>query len=108
MPKKDEKSGALEAAVDEARELEDVPRTVEFRGKSYVIDADAAGDVELIEALAELDEGNHLVLPRVVRSLVGSEQYAAFKESVRDADTGRVSVTALRDFFREIDAALGE
>jgi hypothetical protein len=109
MSKDEKKASDLAAAAAEANEPEEVePTTVEYAGKTYTIDPAASGDVELIEALAELDEGNHLVLPRVVRSLVGDAQYAAFKESVRDAETGRVPVTALREFFREIDAALGE
>jgi hypothetical protein len=106
MPK-NEKSADLAAAAEEAAEP-DGPPAVEYDGKTYTIDTDASGDVELIEALAELDEGNQLVLPRVVRSLVGEDQYAAFKEAVRDPETGRVPMASLRDFFRQIDAALGE
>lgn len=108
MPKKDDKAADLAAAVDEATTEPASPPTVDYGGATYTIDPDATGDVELIEALAELDEGNQLVLPRVVRSLVGDAQYAAFKESARDPKTGRVPMAALREFFREIDSALGE
>lgn len=107
MPKKDEKVGALASAAEEAGEPSGPP-SVEYEGKTYDIDPDATGDVELIEALAELDEGNQLVLPRIVRSLIGDDQYADFKNAARDAATGRVPMAKLREFFREIDSALGE
>lgn len=96
---------AAEATDDEAT----AAPTVEYDGITYSIDTDAVGDVELIEALAEfVEDGNALMLPRIVKAMIGAEQYDQFKTAARDPENGRVPMSSLREFFRRIDDALGE
>lgn len=82
--------------------------SVEHNGHTYVVDPESNNDVELMDALAEFGSGNSLVLPRIVRGLLGSEQYDEFLEVNRDPATGRVPKPALYSLFHLVDAALGE
>ena len=74
-----------------------------------VVDVDGVGvvvdDVELIELLDEM-QTNAIVLPRVVRMMLGDAQYAAFKDANRN-DRGRVPVEVLGEFFEAADATVG-
>jgi hypothetical protein len=65
---------------------------------SFVIDADALDDLELLDMIEEFDAGNVLVFPKLLKHICGSD-YAAVMNEMRDKATGRVTISAGREFF---------
>ena len=65
-------------------------------GLTVTIEPDALDDWEFLE-LIEADK-----FASAIKHLLGAEQLAAVKEHVRDAETGRVRVTAMSDVLKEI------
>ena len=65
-------------------------------GLTVTIEPDALDDWEFLE-LIEADQ-----FASAIKHLLGAEQLAAVKEHVRDAETGRVRVTAMSDVLKEI------
>ena len=78
---------------------------VDFKGQRYTIDADVFEDVEVIELLGDMQD-NHMLLPRAVRTILGAEQWAAFKEANRN-EKGRIPVDLVGELFEVMDAAVG-
>lgn len=94
-----------DAALDEAT---NDAVTVDHDGHTYTVDPESTNDVELLDALAELHSGNTLVMPRVVRGLLGADQYEEFLELNRDPKTKRVPKAPLFALYRLINDAVGE
>lgn len=86
-------------------EAEDKSIAVEFEGERYVISPEVVNDVELLEDLADLEEKSYL-LPRVTRRMLGSEQWARFKDAARD-DAGRVPAEKLEELFDLLNDSMG-
>ncbi|SEB28794.1 hypothetical protein [Arthrobacter woluwensis] len=84
----------------------DGTKTVTVHGQEYTIAADALDDFELLDDLDSLDEGEVQRLPRILRRLLGKESFKTALESVRDPETGRVSVEAgselVQDLIKEL------
>lgn len=74
---------------------------VTVRDHTVLVDPEALNDLELLDELNTLDSGNGLVLPSVLRRLVG-DQYKALLEAIRDPETGRVTGEAGAEFVRDI------
>jgi hypothetical protein len=64
-------------------------------------------DWELFELLADVDSGNGMKIPAVLKKLLGAEQAAALKEHVRGED-GRVTVEAMNAEITDIIRLTGE
>lgn len=75
-------------------------------GLTVRIDENAMDDMELLDLLAQLDDGNGYAIPRVVEHMLGKEQKKALYEAVRV--NGRTPVTAVVDAMKEILDKLGE
>lgn len=56
------------------------------------VDEDALDDIELLETLSKLDQGDVTVLPSTVEGLLGPDGRAALYEHVR-TPAGRVPIT---------------
>lgn len=87
----------------------DAPRTVEVQGLSLRIDEAALDDFELLDDLNTVGSGKTeatLVVPRVLRSFLGSDQYRLVMDHLRDPHTGRVGIEAAGGFFADLLAAL--
>lgn len=69
-------------------------------GFEYQIDPDSLNDMELMESIAEV-ETNPLKLPKVICSVLGKEQKAAFYEHYRN-ESGKVPVDVISAAFVEI------
>ena len=69
------------------------------------IDEEAMNDMELLDDLAQLDEGNGLAIPRVCDRLLGKEKEKLY-ESIRE--NGRVKVTDTVEAMKEILSKLGD
>lgn len=63
-------------------------------------------DIETLELLADIDEGNPLKLVRLMAHVFGDEQYSAIKKSL--AKDGRTTVSDMTDFMGEVFATIGD
>lgn len=78
---------------------------IEGRTKSgfqYSINDDALDDMELIDALADMDDGEVTSYRYALKSLLGEDQRKALYEHIRSKKTGRVSAKAVFTAFVEI------
>lgn len=80
---------------------------VEVDGVPATIERDAMGDIEVMEMLGDMQDGNVLVLPRLMRSVFGDEQYRAIKRSLR-GEGGRTSSADMMRFMSEAIRQAGE
>lgn len=70
-------------------------------GFEFSIDEKAADNMELIDALAELEDGNDLAVSKVCRLLFGSEERKRIYDHLRD-ENGRVPVEPFIQLVKEI------
>lgn len=71
---------------------------VEVDGIPVAISRDAMDDIDVLEMLADVSEGSMTSMPRLMRSVLGDEQYANVKESLK-GDDGRTRVSDMTGFF---------
>jgi sulfur carrier protein ThiS len=86
-------------------EARDESVAVEFNGQTYELDNELFNDVEILEMIGDMEE-NPLLLPKLVRTILGPEQWAAFKDANRN-EKGRVPGERLNELFEAMDAAVG-
>ena len=80
---------------------------VEVDGVPVSIDRTVmSDDIETLELLADADDGNVLAVVRLMRHVLGAEQYANVKASL--AKDGRTSVSDMASFIGKVFEALGE
>ena len=82
----------------------DVPRSL-FKGPSCEIDEAAINDMELLEDLEELDQGNPLRVPSALRRLLGEQGKRALYDHLR-TESGRVPVDKVSVELAEIFGGL--
>lgn len=75
-------------------------------GFTCEIDEGALDDMELFEALCDLDHEDATALPRAAQLLLGKEQKKALYEHCRDKETKRVPITRATQEISEIFAGL--
>ena len=76
-------------------------------GFEFQLDESALDDMRLVDALADLEDGDPLSISRVLSLLLGKEQRSRAYTHLSGAD-GRVSVEAASSFVVEIFQALGQ
>lgn len=76
-------------------------------GFEFSVDPGAAGDMELVDALADLNDGNALALSKVCTILFGQVQKKALYDHFR-TENGRVPAHAVEQAVIEVFKALGE
>jgi len=81
-------------------------RTATVDGLTVHVQTAALDDLQVVEDLATLDTGNGLVLPRLLRTLLGEDGYTQVKDHIRDPETGRASIQAANDFLMKLFQAL--
>lgn len=92
MPEKTADGGALAIEVD---------------GIPVSIERDVlANDLDTLELLADIDDGNLLSIVRLMRRVFGEEQYRNIKASLRK--DGRTSMSDMNDFMVKVFSALGD
>lgn len=79
--------------------------TVEFEGAEWEVTANALNDFELLEDIDAIDSGNPARLPKVLRRMLGEDQYRKALDALRD-DAGVVRVEKGVEFFYAIAAAV--
>ena len=78
--------------------------TFEHNG-TYTISAQTFNDVEILEMVGDMQD-NPLLLPKVCRTILGVEQWQAWKDASR-LDDGRVPGEAMHALFTAMDDAVG-
>ncbi len=80
--------------------------SVEVEGIPVTIDRSAlSDDMETLELLADIDDGDLLSIVRLMRHVFGDEQYRNIKRSLRK--DGRTSLTDMNAFLTGVFAAIG-
>lgn len=75
-------------------------------GFAFEVDPAALSDMELVDALADLNDGNALALSKVCTILFGKEQKKALYDHFRTQD-GRVPAKDVEQAATEVFKALG-
>lgn len=75
-------------------------------GFEFEISANALDDYELMEMIAELDDGKMQNLPKIIDYILGKEQKKALMEYLRE--DGKVPMSAMTKAFFEIMGAIKE
>lgn len=78
------------------------PSKINVRGEVFEVAADALDDFELLDDLAQLEDGAGQKLPSVLRRLIGGEQFKKAMDLARDKDSGRVTNEAGAELVQEI------
>lgn len=73
-------------------------------GFAYTLRDGFADDMELLELLVEMDDGNASVLPKVLTRLLGEDQKKKLYDHCRTED-GRVPMSAVAEEVAQIFAA---
>lgn len=79
------------------------------RGVDVEVATSALHDWELAEAVGAVQSGDvhgQMLLPSVMRRLIGVEAYAALKQQFRDPATGRVDAESMGEALGELLVAL--
>lgn len=71
------------------------------KGFQFTINENTLDNMELVDALAELEDGNFLVVSKVLTLLIGKEQKKALYDLLRRED-GTVPVKDVSDAITEI------
>lgn len=71
-------------------------------GFHYSIEEDALDDMELLDALVDMDEGNARGYKNAVAALLGEAQRKRLYDFLRNRTTGRVSAKAVTTAFADI------
>lgn len=77
-----------------------IPMHVTSTGFKFKLDPKRLGNYELVEAISEADE-NPMMMPKVVKLLLGSNQAKKLKDHVRDEE-GFVSTEKMMGEIEEI------
>ena len=79
--------------------------TVEVRGKEFTVESAALDDFELLDDLAQVEEGKGQRFPSLLKRLLG-DQYRDALNLLRDEETGRVPVEEGALLVKEILEAI--
>lgn len=80
---------------------------VESLGVAVSIDRDVlSDDIDTLELLGAVDDGEVLKTPRLMRHILGDEQYESVKAAL--AEDGRTSVSRMAEFIAGVFAAVGD
>lgn len=80
---------------------------VTVRGVALTVDRDRLSTLDFVELLADVDEGNTLLMPKLLKFTFGNEQYTAIKAALAGED-GTTPMSAIIGFWVEAFAALNE
>lgn len=81
---------------------------VEWEGQDYTIESEAFADAEVLEYLVEAQAGQGQYFILALKTLLGPQQWVQYKQHTKaNADSGRVSSQAAREFFEHVMKAGG-
>ena len=76
-------------------------------GFEFEVDTEALGTMEFIDDLAELDDGNYLAIPRVLKKMFSPEEKKKLYDHLRD-EKGHVQIAPTVAIITEILNLCGE
>ena len=76
-------------------------------GFSFVLEEENLDNMELLESLAEIDNGNVAAIPRAAILLLGNEQKKSLYNHIRN-DKGKVPIDKFADEITDIMSAIGK
>lgn len=94
---KDTEMGELEVETTFCAEVEGIPVSIDMGAFT--------DDIETLELLGEIEDGNAFALTKLMRHLFGDEQYANIKASLRKG--GRTSVSDMTGFMSAVFEQIG-
>ena len=71
-------------------------------GFTAEIDQTAVDDIELLEDLSRIDQGDLLAVSSALKRLLGEKQKKALYDFCRDPETGRSSITKVSAIMMEL------
>lgn len=72
-------------------------------GFAYKVDLEVFDDMDVLEGLADVDEGKVLRLPKVATAILGKKQFEALKKHLKEkSEDGVAHVGAFRAEFVDI------
>lgn len=74
--------------------------SVTVKGVKVKMVKDAMNDMETVEMLGAMQDGDVFAFPKLCKKLFGEKSYETIKEKLKDS-TGTTSVTAMTEFFIE-------
>lgn len=80
-------------------------KTATISGVELTVDPSLFDDLDVLDALDQINEGNPLRVAGLLRKLTG-EKYNAVRDALRDPETGRIPVERATEFFGELMAAM--
>lgn len=79
-------------------------KKITVKGITLKIDPDVLDDIEVFEWLAEAQDGNAFVFPKLIKRMFGKD-YAKVKEKLADKN-GITKASDMTEFFAEVMTAL--
>lgn len=71
-------------------------------GFEYEIDETALDNMELVDALADVDNGNPFAITTVTNLMFGAQQRDKFYKKIKAENDGRVPITVFKNLIVEI------
>ena len=76
-------------------------------GFEFAVDVEILDDMELIDTIAEADEGNPAKFKEATDKILGKEQKKSLYDHLRN-EKGKVPIEAFKDAFMEILESIGD
>lgn len=76
-------------------------KKVTVEGVTLDVSPEVFDDLDFLDALDQIQEGNALRIAGALRAVAGS-QYKEMREALRDKETGRIPMKRAVDFFTEV------
>ena len=73
---------------------------VTVKGVKVKVAKDAMDDMETVELLGAMQDGDVFAFPKLCKKLFGEKSYETIKEKLKDS-AGTTSVTAMTEFFTD-------
>ena len=77
------------------------PKLITIRGVELSVDPEMFDDLDLLDTLDQVNEGNGLRLAGGLRRVTG-DKFSKVREALRDPETGRIPLEVAGEFFIEV------
>lgn len=82
------------------------PVTVTVKGVDVTVDKEVMNDIEVVELLGEMQDGNIFAFPKLCKRVFG-EQYPKVKSALANK-AGVTTATSMTEFFNELMEKMNE
>lgn len=81
-------------------------KRITVKGITVYADPDAFDDIDVLELMAQMQDGDIFAFPRLCRAIFGEEGFRKIKVGLA-GDDGRTRLSDMSDFFGEAIAKIG-